>query len=247
MLLDNKSEKEYRRRRGIEALGGYEAVIFRLGLKFEWMPNFPPNDPKLFGFEKLSTAEPYMGSRGDTRILLDSTMMGAPAASFNIEAYLCHSPASRAIGVGYCGALQAGIDIGTIIIPGSARIGEGTSAYYGARDVSHPDADLVGRLTDAAKRLGYEPVVGEVYSTDAAFMETPDFAQDLAGRGIVAIDMEMSALFSIAQFHGKKAAGILVVSDKPCENPLHSLDIPFKKTEAVTEDVIRICVEALAG
>lgn len=246
MLLEPKIEKDFRRRRGIEALGEYDAVIFRLGLKLEWLPHFPPSDPAFYGLESLSATKPYVGRRGRKVIVLDSTMMGAPAASFNVEAYLCHSPATEAIGLGYCGALQPGMEIGTILIPDAARIGEGTSRYYGGSEVSHPDGDLVRRLAEAARRLGHEPVVGEVYSTDAPFMETLDFVQGLAGQGIVGIDMEMSALFSMAGYHGKKAAGILVVSDKPYESPLHGLDIPFQKTEAIADEVLKVCIEALA-
>ncbi len=246
MLLDRKNEEEFRKRRGIEALGSYDAVIFRLGLKFEWLPHFPPLQPESYGLESLSDVKPYKGRKGEKEILFDSTMVGAPAASFNIEAYLCHSPASEGIGVGYCGALQPGIEIGTIIIPDRARIGEGTSKYYGKDEVSYPDQDLVKRLVGATRRFGCEPLVGEIFSIDAAFMETPDFLESLARQGILGIDMEMSALFSIAQYHGKKAAGILVVSDKPYEGPLHSLSIPFQKTEAISEDVVKICIEALA-
>jgi purine-nucleoside phosphorylase len=247
MLLDQKDEEQYRRRRGIEALGSYDAVIFRLGLKFEWLPNFPPAKPETYGLESLSSVKPYKGTKGDKEILFDSTMMGAPAACFDVEAYLCHSPASEGIGVGYCGALQSGIEIGTIVIPDSARIGEGTSRYYGEEEVSIPHQELVKKLVDATRRFGYEPLVGEIFSTDAAFMETPDFLENLAQQGILGIDMEMSALFSIAKYHGKSAAGILVVSDKPYEGPLHSLSIPFDRTERISEDVVKICIEALAG
>ncbi len=247
MLLDQKNEQEFRKRRGIEAIGSYDAVIFRLGLKFEWLPHFPPSQPESYGLESLSDVKPYKGRRGGKEILFDSTMMGAPAASFNIETYLCHSPACEGIGVGYCGALQPGIEIGTIIIPEKARVGEGTSKYYGNDEVSYPDQDLVNRLVEATRRFGYEPLVGETFSIDAAFMETPDFLENLARQGIIGIDMETSALFSIAEYHGKRAAAILVVSDKPYKGPLHSLSIPFERIETISEDVVKICIEALGG
>jgi len=246
MLLDKKSEKEFRKGRGIEALGKYDALILRLGLKLEWLPGFPPAEPQSYGLESFAGAKLYRGRRGGKEILFTSAMMGASAASFDIEAYLCHSPAVEGIGLGYCGALQPGIEIGTIIIPDRAAIGEGTSRYYEKHGVSCPDPDLVRRLAEAARRCGYEPLVGEVFSTDGVFMETPELLGDLARRGIIGIDMEMSALFSIAEYHGKRAAGILVVSDKPYEGPLHSLSIPFRKTEAISDDALKICIQALA-
>lgn len=247
MLLDQKNEEEFRRKQGIEELGGYDAVIFRLGLRFEGLPNFPPAEPEVYGLESLSGLKVYKGSRGGKEILFAPTLMGAAAASFNIERYLCHSPASVGIGVGYCGGLKAEIEIGRIIIPAKAIIGEGTSKYYGKGEISSADQSLVRRLVDVTRRFGYEPLLGEIYSIDAPFMETPDVISELSQQGILGIDMETSALFSIAEYHGKRAAAILVVSDKPHESPLYGFDPPLQAIEGITEDVIKICIQALTG
>lgn len=247
MLLDPKDEQEFRRKQGIEEWGGYDAVIFRLGLSFERLPNFPPPEPEVYGLESLSGSKVYKGSRGGKEILFAPTLMGAAAASFNIERYLCHSPASVGIGVGYCGGLKAEIEIGRIIIPAKAIIGEGTSKYYGKGEISSADQGLVTRLVAVTRRFGYEPLVGEVYSIDAPFMETTDLIGQLSQQGILGIDMETSALFSIAEYHSKRAAAILVVSDKPHESPLYGFDPPLQAIEGITEDVIKICIQALTG
>ena len=242
MLLDPGKEKEFRRKSGIEGLGSYDAVIFRLGLSFEELANFNPSKPEVFGLESLDGLIIYKGRKGGKNIVFTSTLVGAPAASFNIETCLCHSPASMGIGVGYCGGLQSDIEIGKIIIPNKARIGEGTSGYYGKTEFSTPDQQLVKRLLDVTWHYGYEPLMGEVYSIDAPLMESPDFIEKLSREGVLGIDMETSALFSIAEYHGKRAATILVVSDKPHQRPLYR----GQAIEEVTEDVIRICIQALA-
>lgn len=247
MKLEPEREKEFRRKWGIERWGRYDGVIFRLGFNFDTLPDFPPSVPEAYGLESLTGSRIYKGRRGRREILFAPTMVGAAAASLNIEMYLCHSPASHGIGVGYCGALKPGVETGQIIIPSAARIGEGTSRYYGQTEVSTPDQDLVGRLVDAARSFGYEPLVGEVYSTDAVLMETPDFLAELSQLGMVAIDMEMSALFSIAQYHGKSAAGILVVSDEPVEGSPYEPYLPPHEAERITTDVIRISIQALTA
>lgn len=244
MLLDPKDEMEFRRNQGIEGLGGYDAVILRLGMSLERLPNFHPSKPEVYGLESLSGWKIYKGVKKGKEILFVSTMVGAPAASLGIEMYLCHSPANEGIGVGYCGALQPEIEIGRIIIPDKARIGEGASKYYGKSEISTPDPDLVRKLVDVTQRFGYEPLVGELYSIDAPLMETPDFIEKLARQGILGIDMETSALFSIAEYHGKRAAAIMVVSDKPHRGPAYGST--FQAIEGITEDVIKICIEALA-
>lgn len=243
MLLDAGEEKEFRGKSGVEGLGGYDAVIFRLGLRFESLPNFHPSKPEFYGLESLDGRIIYKGRKGGKEIVFASTLIGAPAASFNIETYLCHSPASIGLGVGYCGGLQPETEIGKIIIPNRARIGEGTSRYYGKTEFSTPDQQLVKRLLDMMWCYGYEPVMGEVYSIDAPLMETPDFIEKLSREEILGVDMETSALFSIAEYHGKRVAAILVVSDKPHQDSLYH----GQAIEGIAEDVIKICIEALAG
>lgn len=243
MLLDPAKEMDFRRKSLIGGLGNYDAVIFRLGLNFEWLPNFHPSKPEAYGLESLDGLAIYKGRKGGKEIVFASTAMGAPAASFNIETCLCHSPASIGLGVGYCGGLQPETEMGKIIIPNKARIGDGTSSYYGKTEFSTPDQQLVKRLIDATYSRGYEPLIGEIYSIDAPFMETRDFIGRLSREGVLGIDMETSALFSIAEYHGKRAAAILVVSDKPRQGPPYD----SQAIEGITEDVIRICIEALAG
>ena len=85
--------------------------------------------------------------------------------------------------------------------------------------------------------------MGEIYSIDAPLMETPDFIEKLSREGILGIDMETSALFSIAEYHGKRVAAILVVSDKPHQGPRYH----GQAIEGITEDVIKICIGTLAG
>ncbi len=251
MLLDPEDEKEFRRKQGVEGLGDYDAVILRLGLGLSQMQDFPPAQPETYGLESLSGLGIYKGVRRGKEILFASTMAGASTASLGIEMYLCHSPATEGIGIGYCGGLRRGIAVGSIIIPSMTRIGEGTSKYYGKSEFSTPDHDLVKRLVDATRRFGYEPLVGEIYSTDAPFMETPDFIAKLSRQGILGIDMEMSALFSIAAFHSKKAAGIFVVSDNPAEDsaldPASLISNIMSNLQGITQDVFKICIEALAG
>ena len=247
MLLDQDRERQFRRKQGIEELGGYDVVLFRLGLNFDRLPNFPPPRPHDYGLQSLTGFKVYKGARGGRGILFASTMVGAPAASFSIERYLCHSPAVEGIGIGYCGALHPEMEIGSIVIPSRARIGEGTSRYYGQDEVSSPDQSLMRRLVEVTEGFGYKPMVGEVYTIDAPLMETLDFLERLRQQGMLGIDMEMSALFSIAQYHGKRAAGILVVSDKPHEGSIYEIFLPSPELERITEDVVKICIEAIAG
>jgi len=89
-------------------------------------------------------------------------------------------------------------------------------------------------------------VVGRIFRNDGLAM-----SDGLAVEGMVGIDMEMSALFSIAAYHGKKVAGIFVVSDNPAEgssfDPIIVVSNIMSNLHGITQDVFRICIEALTG
>jgi len=60
---------------------------------------------------------------------------------------------------------------------------------------------------------------GAIWTTDAVYRETRQLVERHQQDGTLAVDMELSALYSVAQFRGVALAGILVVSDE-----LSSLD-----------------------
>lgn len=55
---------------------------------------------------------------------------------------------------------------------------------------------------------------GDIWSTDAIFRETREQVSRYQEQGILAVEMELSALFTVGRFHGIDIAGILVVSDE---------------------------------
>ena len=57
-----------------------------------------------------------------------------------------------------------------------------------------------------------------IVSTDAVYRQTFEKERLWRERGAVAVDMEMSAVFSVSRYLGLKAVGLLTVSDL---HPLH--------------------------
>ena len=55
---------------------------------------------------------------------------------------------------------------------------------------------------------------GKVWTTDAPYRETEAKVREYGSQGILAVEMEMSALFTVARFRGVALAGLLVVSDE---------------------------------
>jgi len=55
---------------------------------------------------------------------------------------------------------------------------------------------------------------GKVWTTDAIYRETEAKVLAYGSQGMLAVEMEMSALFTVARFRGVALAGLLIVSDE---------------------------------
>jgi uridine phosphorylase len=147
-------------------------------------------------------------------LTLSGPMVGAPQAVMVMEKLIALG-ATRIWVVGWCGSLQPDVKIGDLVIPTAAHSEEGTSTHYpvpGRRPES--DARLNGRLQDALRTKGLPFRTGEVWTTDAPYRETLDKVKRYQRLGVLAVEMEMSALMTVALFRSVSVAALLVVSDE---------------------------------
>lgn len=145
-----------------------------------------------------------------------STGIGCPSAAIAVEE-LANAGATHFIRVGSSAALVPGIRAGDIIVNTATMRLDGTSARY--VDPGFPavaDHYLAGALIDAAHELsterGFAVHVGMNASSDAFYTETPEFIENLTRHRITNIEMESSAIFTIAHLRGLHAAMVCAVS-----------------------------------
>lgn len=115
---------------------------------------------------------------------------------------------------GRIGILKENIPPDNLIIPTGALRDEGTSFHYTKSGrYSYPDKQLLTVINKKAKKAGYGIQTAKVWTTDGVYRETPSKIQKVKREGCIAVDMEASALFTIAKFHKKRIAGFFVPSD----------------------------------
>ena len=133
---------------------------------------------------------------------------GAPQAADTVET-LAALGAKNIIAVGMCGAFDENVHVGEIIAPRKAFVEEGTSLhYYESIDASFPDGDLLN-IAASLFEINTYPIV----STDAVYRQTFRKEQLWRGNCAVGVDMETSAVFSVAHHLGLRAVALLMVSD----------------------------------
>lgn len=108
----------------------------------------------------------------------------------------------------------AKLQVGDLVVAEKAFIHEGTSSHYSpGLSESNSDANLLLLLCGALTTLDIPFARGTIATTDALYRETKEFISSLILQDVLAIDMEMSALYTVANYHGKAICGLLFISD----------------------------------
>jgi uridine phosphorylase len=160
-------------------------------------------------FDLYQAEEGYGG-----RLTLVGPFLGAPQSVIGLEKLVALG-AERIWVLGYCGSIQSDLLIGDLVIPSSAFSEEGTSAHYptGHRAPTTSE-ELNGILEEVLTLLGLTFHRGAVWTTDAPYRETPDKVNAYKEQGVLAVEMEMSALMTLAVFRSVRLTGLLLVSDE---------------------------------
>lgn len=153
--------------------------------------------------------------KGKNRYALIGPMVGAPYAAMLLETLVAWG-AEKIIFIGWCGAISEKVEIGDVILPSGAFIDEGTSLHYGGDGGGLVEAslDLTALLGAALHRGQIDFHKGAVWTTDAIYRETPAKVAHFQSKGALGVEMEASALFSVARYRQVDIGAVLVVSDK---------------------------------
>jgi len=136
--------------------------------------------------------------------------IGAPAVAAALEELIAMG-AKRFISIGTAGTLQYGLNAGDIVVCNKAVRDEGVSHHYEkSSKYSYPSKKLFRKIL---KSIDGKFFVGPSWTIDAPYRETVAEARHYQKQGIMTVEMEASALFTVAKCRKVDLAVILVVSD----------------------------------
>ena len=166
-------------------------------------------------FQRLMISRLYFDKHHPDGFSLTGPFVGAPYAVMLLETLIAWG-ARRIIFLGWCGAVSEKTKIGDIVLPTAAVVDEGTSAHYGRMDngITRGSSSLMSTIRQVLNKNQIDFQAGTVWTTDAVYRETRPLVKSHQQAGVLAVEMELSALFSVAQFRQVSLAGILVVSDE---------------------------------
>ncbi len=181
-------------------------------LRARWIAETFLDDPRQVNGERGLLG--FTGSFRGRAVSVQTTGMGTPSAAIVAEE-LIELGVDRLLRVGTCGAVSPELELGQLVLALSSVPADGTTNRYVGGEPHAPTADwdLLHGAVHAAKELGLRLRVGPIASTDVFY--EPDEGQNArwAARGVLAIEMEAAALFTIAKLRGARAGALLTVSD----------------------------------
>ena len=156
----------------------------------------------------------FTGTYKGTPVSVQGTGMGCPGATIVFEE-LVQLGCKRLIRVGTCGGLQASHQLGDLVVALTAVPADSTALHLVNNEPHCPTASwsLVHEAVHLANHRDQPLHVGPIVSSDLFYNPNEGQYERWAARGVLAVEMEAAALFTVAALRGVASACLLTVSD----------------------------------
>src|SRR3954470_14471383 len=178
----------------------------------------------------------YTGTYNGKPVSVQGTGMGCPGATIVFEE-LIQLGCKKLIRVGTCGGLQPHHALGDLIVAMTAVPADSTAMHLVANEPHCPTAswNLIHEAVHLAKHREQDIHVGPIVSSDLFYNPDDGQYERWSKRGVLAVEMEASALFTVAALRGVQSACLLTVSDIVVEGE-------FKR---ISDDDLRAAVDTM--
>lgn len=200
----------------------------------------------------LDDAECYTRTRGmlgftgtfeGRRVSVQGSGMGMPSIAIYATELIREYGAQRIIRVGSCGAMREEVAVRDVVIGMSACTDSAMNRvrFEGLDYAPTADYELLRAAADAARARGVRTHVGPIFSADSFYPARPELGQRLAAHGVLAVEMEAAALYTIAAAEGRRALAICTVSD----HLITGEDLPAAAREQSFSDMVHIALDTV--
>ncbi|WP_449536584.1 purine-nucleoside phosphorylase [Ferdinandcohnia sp. Marseille-Q9671] len=183
----------------------------------------------------------FTGTYKGKRVSVQGTGMGVPSISIYIHELMNEYGVQNLIRVGTCGAIQKDVKVRDVILAmTSSTNSQMNRLTFGGVDYA-PTAsfDLLKRAYDVGSEKGMALKVGNVFTSDVFYNENAEL-EKWANYGILAIEMETTALYTLAAKFGRNALSVLTVSD----HILTGEETTAEERQTTFNDMIEVALEA---
>lgn len=158
----------------------------------------------------------YTGTWRGHPVSVQGSGMGQPSMSIYVNELIDAYDVQTIVRVGSCGALTERVGIRDLVIASGACTDSSMNRlrFHGLDYAPVADFGLLRAAYDAAQaRDDVTAHVGLILSGDTFYNPRPELTAPLVEHGVLAVEMEASALYTLAAAKGRRALAICTVSD----------------------------------
>lgn len=188
----------------------------------------------------------FTGRYRGAAVSVQATGMGQPSTAIYVHELLAFYGVRNLIRVGTCGGLAEKVKVRDVVIAQTASSDSAMNRHlFGPFDFA-PCADI-GLLRDACSRAdgaGLRWHAGGIVSSDV-FYHADGLASyaPLRAHGVLAVEMETSALYTLAARHGAQALSICTMTDCLVTGE----ELSSAERQSSLEDMVRLALDVAVG
>ena len=157
----------------------------------------------------------FTGTYKGKLVSVQGTGMGVPSISIYVNELIREYNVQNLIRIGTCGSMQSSIRVKDVILAQASCTDSSINRHiFGGYDFS-PIAsfDLLRKAYEQATLLNTNVHVGNIFCSDSFYRDDSSIVQKLMEYGVLAVEMETTALYTLAAKYGREALTILTASD----------------------------------
>ncbi|QDP40963.1 purine-nucleoside phosphorylase [Radiobacillus deserti] len=185
----------------------------------------------------------YTGTYKGERISVQGTGMGVPSISIYVNELIQSYDVKKLFRIGTCGAIQKDVKVRDVILAStSSTDSQMNRMTFGGIDFA-PTADfeLLKNAYDIGSTKGLQLRVGNVFTSDSFYRDNgKELAEFLASYNVLAIEMETTALYTLAAKYGVQALSVLTVSD----HIITGEETTAEERQTTFNDMIEVALDA---
>ena len=184
----------------------------------------------------------YTGTYKGKPISVQGTGMGVPSISIYVNELINSYDVKTLIRVGTAGAIQKDVKVRDVILAMSASTDSQMNRLtFGGIDYA-PTAnfDLLRKAYDAGVAKGLQLKVGNVFTADHFYNDNSDL-EKWARYGILAVEMETAALYTLAAKFNRQALSVLTISD----HIITGEETTAEERQTTFNEMIEVALEAV--
>jgi purine-nucleoside phosphorylase len=159
----------------------------------------------------------FTGTWRGQPVSVQGSGMGQPSLAIYAHELMAEYDVQSIIRVGSCGAMTERVAVRDIVIASGACTDSSMNRirFVGLDYTPVADFGLLRAAHDAAVAQDLDEAVhvGLIYSSDSFYPARPELSARMVEYGVLAVEMEASALYTLAAKHGRRALAICTVSD----------------------------------